>query len=539
MDTHPRTRIARRLALTLVAALAFVACGDGGESDDDEPTETAGPTGSATSTEKSADLRWYRNPADVREAGVRSTSGRVAEPDGNSCETHPTNLVVYTPEGLDDALLTEVDAILEEYLPGPDPAPEELVSDVLWMFSVGDSNDRSEPLEVARALNDPSSGLGDVLRASPDYRMFPMPAWIYFPGNLPGPADDPDEALVAMETHTQDSGQGRAPRIHVIDTGLVHGLDLHKHIDGEPDNRGLGDQAAVAGHGTFIAGVVRQHSDAPITHWAVPDPDVVPDPYAVPTPEGRPEQGGFYESDVFDAALRLRDKDDPRTITNLSLGTVVCDHGSLHPEEDGGRAPDVEYPLLSLQTIDHLTMNDSVVLAAAGNTAGLKALNSQEPPVVYPAAFTAQVARQSCGSEQASDGACEVIDKLRETVARRLMAVGATDQAGDAQQPYAATGDYVTVRDLPGCHTSTFLPGSLEYTAVESKKNVYPRVQLTFEDATPNEEDSGSYSMADWCGTSFATGVASALFAEQLQELGENETASAEVFSTLGWPQGP
>ena len=67
---------------------------------------------------------------------------------------------------------------------------------------------------------------------------------------------------------------------------------------------------------------MRQGSDAQIQHWAVPRDDT-----------GLVGTGPFYESDVLAAAQDLVQQVDEGTIINLSLGTILCRHGSLTAEE--------------------------------------------------------------------------------------------------------------------------------------------------------------------------------------------------------------
>ena len=208
MNTPPTRRSAGRLALTLTAAMTFVAC-------------------STTST------TWYRNSSEIRDAGFSwssQDSGLVQDEDENfECETNPQNLVVWAPGFVEEpiALQAEIDDLLPEEF-GELQEPVLLDGDDLWMFTVAAAETGSNPLTAAKILNQAD---GD-LRASPDYRMFPMPAWIFFPGNLPAPADPTAEVLLF-----DMAAGGSEQTVHVIDTGLATGLGSLIGIDGDADER--------------------------------------------------------------------------------------------------------------------------------------------------------------------------------------------------------------------------------------------------------------------------------------------------------------
>lgn len=553
MDTHTTTRGARRLALTLVVAMAFFACTSGGEPEGgDGSTETstdaATTTDSAstamatetstseTATESSTTEPWYVNPSDVRASGFPSmddVKGLVIDETGNlACITHPTDVVVWTPDlEPGSALDVEIQQVLDDRGPGYEDGPVELGDDH-WIYTVPDAGAGAEagsnPLLAAQSLND---GLGDTLRASPDYRMFPMPARMFFPGNWPEPSDS--ASPLPLKTVGED--EAPAPRIHVIDTGLS-AVGLPGDVGGEVDPRSLADSPGEVGHGTFISGVVSQNSDAPVTNWVVPDPDVELDPDVTEFP--------FHESDVLAAARRVRNSAGTNpTITNLSLGTVACQHDLFRGED-----PADEYPLLSLLTMEVLTEGTSVVLAAAGNTGPVDGPTGDVIPtplsiggntdpahaLVYPAALTVPLGdRQGCSADVESAGICVDIEPRREDVAPRIVAVGANDHAGWKEEWYSSEGQYVTTSE-GGCHTSFYLSGVAVYSSIS-----LPTESPKFLDATPDDTGS-SYSLAHWCGTSFSTAVASARLAEKLQELrtqagDDQDLTPADALAELGW----
>ncbi|MDH3752560.1 MAG: S8/S53 family peptidase [Acidimicrobiia bacterium] len=142
------------------------------------------------------------------------------------------------------------------------------------------------------------------------------------------------------------SGPGRAT-VAILDTGLDPGnrADLVPVVDTEPDpdseqpdENGDGYLDLAAGHGTFIAGIVRR---------AAPTATIVVDRVIEPDGDGD-------DARIAMALIRLAGEANQHTVVNLSFSGYTDD----------------DQPLLSLErAIARLQMKDAVVVAAAGNNA--------------------------------------------------------------------------------------------------------------------------------------------------------------------------
>ncbi|MEL6891877.1 MAG: S8 family serine peptidase, partial [Actinomycetota bacterium] len=242
----------------------------------------------------------------------------------------------------------------------------------------------------------------------------------------------------------------------------------------------------------------------------------------------------FYESDLLAAALRT---DATVPITNVSLGTVVCNHaydlashdsteeGADTPPEDGVKAA----PLITLQgTARHLAQQ-GLIVAAAGNTFDWDVST-------YPAAFTSRwmdpaaadpAPIQGCEDTQNQRdflSCTEAIDALEQTlleVGEQVIAVGASDEAGiyvsGVERQYSTQAGWVTT-EAAGCHDSLYPSGEVTYVAHKESSQL-PAETVRFEGA------GGGAAVARWCGTSFAAAVVSAQLATG--SLGEDDLPEA------------
>lgn len=207
---------------------------------------------------------------------------------------------------------------------------------------------RGEPLHEVLDVLDESLGPG---RVTPNHYLHVTPA-----GKC-CPATEPEETGLdePWPTVCEDSGRGKGVGVVVVDTGWhppaatdgrtpwLQGVDGDDELNG-PDLR------SYAGHGTFIAGVVR---------CLAPASRVFVEGFAV----GGVGAGGLLETDMI-AQLVEALRHEPRVI-NLSAGCR-----SRH-----------DLPLLSFQVFwqDHLEALDCVLVAAAGN--------DSSPAPFWPAAF--------------------------------------------------------------------------------------------------------------------------------------------------------
>jgi subtilisin family serine protease len=240
-----------------------------------------------------------------------------------------------------------------------------------------------------------------------------------------------------------------------------------------------------AGHGTFIAGMVRQ---------LAPEAHVL----SIPVMDGN---GAVEEELVLDALRWLRDRvegtrNDRRNrfvdVVNLSFGRYPLD------EQDPA---DIDELRTVLGNLARLGVR---VVASAGN-------RSTETHV-YPAAF----------SKDKSDASDDT----------RLISVGARDPDGTLAT-YTNTGDWVSVQ-APGTSVVSALP-KFDHV-VWPPKNVDADEEAIGPD--PNFQASG---IGQWSGTSFATAWVSASIAAKLLEqatpgsLTDNSPQQAKARATTAW----
>jgi hypothetical protein len=192
---------------------------------------------------------------------------------------------------------------------------------------------------------------GTRLAASPNHVLGGCPGWLF------GPADEPFPAAAPAGDGDGDGTVWDGPLLAVVDTGLAAdfaSLQLLQNgvapedpgVFENPDEDGDGLLDPEAGHGTFIAGVVRQRTPG------------------VPILEGRAldSDGLVDEVTLAQALTELLAFERPPDLVNLSLGGYTRD----------------DQPLLALQFLADLP-NRPLVVAAAGN-------NGSSRPF-YPAAL--------------------------------------------------------------------------------------------------------------------------------------------------------
>lgn len=189
------------------------------------------------------------------------------------------------------------------------------------------------------------------------------PIMKFGPGDLP---EDGGRAPVAVEDPKRP-GTGKGVRVAILDTGFVrtsttrHPLLSHQYADDGDDRDDLYDEArrtirtVFGGHGTFIAGIIRQ---------LAPDTDL--------NPEVTLDDVGLV--DDVELALDLLRLKAPHVV-NLSLAG---------PSETG------EPPMALKAALEHLRdRSEAVVVAAAGNDY-LEAARAGNPEqAMWPAAFGA------------------------------------------------------------------------------------------------------------------------------------------------------
>lgn len=285
------------------------------------------------------------------------------------------------------------------------------------------------------------------------------------PGRMyfPGSFPEPADAL-------EDVGAKGETPVYVIDTGHVPGIGVDV-VASEDDQLALtamddGDQfRSVEGHGTFIASIIaRNASTARVEMFAVSPSESAPI---------------FFETNVFEAAQKARASagDKVPMISNISLGTRTCAHTDK-PKS---------LPLTLLKTtLDVLLPAESegVVLAAAGNA-------GEDSTSTYPAAF-------SDPGELADSG--WVMDKADvNRLANSVVAVTAT-------QVFGTRAGWVDV-SLEGCLDGHYPTGVFDYGNDES-------VVL----------DTGA---ATWCGSSFATALATSMVVAEVDREGVTPLAAA------------
>lgn len=308
-----------------------------------------------------------------------------------------------------------------------------------------------------------------------------------------------------------DLEAGRRPVVAVLDTPVREHPWLGDG-DGEDafwsDARRVGDpwepkfevptessdgQLSHAGHGTFIAGIVR---------LLAPDARVL----SVPVMHS---DGIVEEEHAYDALVWIRDRvseaADGRSerfvdVVNLSFGRY----------EEAGESPADSSEMHSV--LDELAELGVRVVASAGNEA--KATR------VLPAAFSKERFLGLFSEENDPDRTA-------------LISVGARDPDGTLAA-YTSTGDWVTV-NAPGTALVSTLP-TFDPTEFPLPKDLDKSGDPTHPD--PNFQASG---IGQWSGTSFAAAWVSASIAAKLLEqampgsLVDNSSAAASARAKSAW----
>jgi subtilisin family serine protease len=197
-------------------------------------------------------------------------------------------------------------------------------------------NTRSDVETLIRRIRRASGGRR--LRVSPNHVLLGCPGWRY------GPADEPDPDA-APDPPEGDDQVWDGPLLAIVDTGLAADFGQMELLDegvepgqaGEfenPDEDHDGLLDLEAGHGTFIAGVVRQRAPGvPIVGELALDADGVID-----------------EASLASELDELLQREPAPDIVNLSLGGYTRD----------------DLPLVSLRFLEERE-NRPLIVAAAGN----------------------------------------------------------------------------------------------------------------------------------------------------------------------------
>jgi hypothetical protein len=301
-----------------------------------------------------------------------------------------------------------------------------------------------------------------------------------YPHTIPYPPPSPDDA-------------GKGVRIVVIDTGLPEGWrDNHPwlyepgnkttEVDGEtePDTFDAnGNIASHAGHGLFIAGLIRCVAPrASVTvlnrmRWA----------------------GSMFEHEIATTILGVLDSNPP-DIISFSAGYMI------HTEQPGGAMLDVMNRLGKPGC-------RTVLVAAVGNDGH----GPLDHGLLYPAAF-------------AADEKQAYVDK------GVLVAVGALRQDRQGRACFTNYGDWVTVYEEGEKLINAYPTGRYIYheptsSAIPPQCLYYPNMfypNLTLEQGctcvtAPAKGSAALFNgMAAWSGMSFATPIVAARIARQLTE---------------------
>ncbi|MGI8684382.1 MAG: S8 family peptidase [Acidimicrobiales bacterium] len=182
------------------------------------------------------------------------------------------------------------------------------------------------------------------------------------PGDLPKPSDD--SPVEPEPSRGVGAGTGKGVRVSILDTGFVKASTLHPllakdYADDGNDRDAFYDEASrkitsvFGGHGTFIAGIIRQHAPD-----AVLDPEVTLD-----------NVGLVDDLELALDLLSVRRAD----IINLSLA--------------GPSKGDVPPPALATVLAYLRDHSEAVVVAAAGNDFEMASKANRPHTKMWPAAF--------------------------------------------------------------------------------------------------------------------------------------------------------
>jgi hypothetical protein len=295
------------------------------------------------------------------------------------------------------------------------------------------------------------------------------------------PADEPVPVRPFPETYPypppQSGTAGRGVRIEVIDTGLspgwrdnhpwLHDENGEAEVSGDPEVRTYrpdGRIDAHAGHGTFIAGILRCVAPRATVHvsntmrWA----------------------GAMLETEVARKLCEVLDSQPAPHIINLSAGCIP-----MHNHDDKS----TPVPLAMLDVMHRLTQRGcrTLLVAAAGND-GM----GPEDAWFYPAMFADR----------------EEFDDV-------VVAVGALQQDREGRACFSNYGDWVTVYEDGERLVNAFPDGTFEYqeplAGTDASVCVYSDPPLYDGCSCVTAPQKGtvvrSRGMVAWSGTSFSTPV--------------------------------
>lgn len=320
-----------------------------------------------------------------------------------------------------------------------------------------------------------------------------------FPETIPYPPPAPGNA-------------GQDVRVLVIDTGLSAGWDDNhpwlrdpgqpvSEVDGDDELDTFGPDGRItqhAGHGTFIAGLIRCVAPrasvfvSGTMRWA----------------------GAMHEHEVARVILDALDSDPPPHIISLSAGCMI-------PTEPG---TGFVGPTTMLDVMARMRQDDcrTLLVAAAGNDG--KGPDSEQPNLFFPAAFAGQ-------------------DEFADLV----VSVGALRQERDGRTCFSNFGDWVTVYEDGEKLINAFPTGLYTYSeplsTMDPPQCVYHNNDHKLEEGCTcvTAPAKGSVArfrgMAAWSGTSFATPIIAGRIARHMTEniafLDEPRTAQQDLRKQL------